>query len=110
MLFGVKTQIPSFVYITTASDNDANAIDFISYERSSYYIFDQGYNDFERLFRIQHLEAYFVLRAGINLQFNRMYSKKVDKKAGVKCDQIGIFINQKSYNRYPEKLVTRDYH
>jgi hypothetical protein len=33
-----------------------------------------------------------------------MYSNKVDKEAGVKCDQIGIFTNQKSYERYPEKL------
>ena len=33
-----------------------------------------------------------------------MYSKKVDKEAGVKCDQIGTFTNQKSYDRYPEKL------
>ena len=103
-LFDVKTQIPSFVYITTASVNDVNAMDFIPYERGSYYIFDRGYNDFERLFRIQHLEAYFVLRARNNLQFNRMYSNKVDKEAGVKCDQIGTFTNQKSYDRYPEKL------
>jgi hypothetical protein len=103
-LFDVKTQIPSFVYITTASVNDVNAMDFIPYERGSYYIFDRGYNDFERLHRIQKLEAYFVLRAKDNLQFNRMYSNKVDKEAGVKCDQIGTFINQKSYDRYPEKL------
>lgn len=103
-LFDVKTQIPSFVYITTASVNDVNAMDFIPYERGSYYIFDRGYNDFERLHRIQQLEAYFVLRARDNLQFSRMYSNKVDKEAGVKCDQVGTFTNQKSYNRYPEKL------
>ena len=35
-LFDVKTQIPSFVYITTASVNDVNAMDFIPYERGSY--------------------------------------------------------------------------
>jgi hypothetical protein len=103
-LFDVKTQIPSFVYITNASVNDVNAMDFIPYERGSYYIFDRGYNDFERLHRIQQIEAYFVLRARDNLQFNRMYSNKVDKEAGVKCDQIGTFNNQKSYSRYPEKL------
>ena len=64
----------------------------------------RGYNDFERLYRIQKLEAYFVLRARDNLKFNRIYSKSVDKEAGVKCDQIGTFANLKSFNRYPEKL------
>ena len=103
-LYDVKTQIPSFVHITTASVNDVNAMDNIPYERGSYYIFDRGYNDFERLHRIQKLEAYFVLRARDNLKFKRMYSKKVNKHTGVKCDQIGTFANQKSFSRYPEKL------
>lgn len=103
-LYDVRTQIPSFVHITTASVNDVNAMDLIPYERGSYYIFDRGYNDFERLYRIQMLEAYFVLRAKDNLRFNRTYSSKVDKESGVKCDQIGTFANHKSYGRYPEKL------
>lgn len=103
-LYDVKTQIPSFVYITTASVNDVNAMDQILYEKGSYYIFDRGYNDFERLYRIQMTEAYFVLRAKDNLRFNRMYSRKVDKDVGVKYDQIGTFTNQKSFSRYPQKL------
>ena len=103
-LYDVKTQIPSFVHITTASVNDVNAMDNIPYESGSYYIFDRGYNDFERLYRIQKLEAYFVLRARDNLKFKRMYSRKVNKHTGVKCDQIGTFANQKSFSRYPEKL------
>jgi len=103
-LYDIKTQIPSFIYITTASVNDVNAMDHIPYERGSYYIFDRGYNDFERLYRIHKIEAYFVLRARDNLKFNRMYSKTVDKETGAKCDQIGTFTNQKSFGRYPEKL------
>lgn len=103
-LYDVKTQIPSFVYITTASVNDVNAMDQIPYEKGSYYIFDRGYNDFERLYRVQMTEAYFVLRARDNLRFNRMYSQKVDKDSGVKCDQTGTFTNQKSFSRYPQKL------
>lgn len=103
-LYDVKTKIPSFIYITTASVNDVNAMDCILYERGSYYIFDRGYNDFERLYRIHTLEAYFVLRARDNLKFNRIYSGKADKVKGIKYDQIGTFSNQTSFNRYPEKL------
>ena len=103
-LYDVKTHIPSFVYITPASVNDVNAMDHIPYERGSYYIFDRGYNDFERLYRINKFEAYFVLRAKDNLKFSRMYSNKGEKQTGVKCDQIGVFAGQKSHSRYPEKL------
>lgn len=103
-LFDVKTKIPGFVYISTASVNDVNAMDHIPYEKGSYYIFDRGYNDFERLYRIHKFESYFVLRARDNLKFNRIYSDKVEKDKGVKCDQVGAFSNQTSFSRYPEKL------
>ena len=103
-LYDVKTQIPSFIYITPASVNDVKAMDQIPYERGSYYIFDRGYNDFERLYRINKLEAYFVLRARDNLNFDRRYSQKVDKQSGVKYDQIGVFAAPKSRSRYPEKI------
>ena len=103
-LYDVKTKIPSFIYITPANVSDVNAMDHIPYESGSYYIFDRGYNDFERLYRITNLEAYFVLRAKNNLKFNRMYSNKADKSSGVKYDQIGNFVLPGSYKRYPEKL------
>lgn len=103
-LYDVKTQIPSFVHITTASVNDVNAMDNIPYEKGSYYIFDRGYNDFERLYRIQKLEAWFVVRAKDNLKFKRMYSGQVDKSTGIRCDQTGVFLHAKSHNRYPQKL------
>lgn len=92
-LYDVKTQIPTFIYITPATVNDVNAMDKIPYERGSYYLFDRGYNDFEWLYRINKLEAYFVLRARDNLNFERMYSKKTDKQSGVKYDQIGVFLH-----------------
>ena len=103
-LYDVKTQIPSFIYITPASVNDVKAMDQIPYERGSYYIFDRGYNDFERLYRISKLEAYFVLRARDNLNFDRRYSQKVDKQSGLKYDQIGVFAAPRSRSRYPEKI------
>lgn len=44
-LYDVTTKIPAFVYITTVTVNDINAMDFILNEASSYYIFDRGYVD-----------------------------------------------------------------
>lgn len=103
-LYDVKTQIPSFIHITTASVNDIQAMDQIPYEKGSYYIFDRGYNDFERLFQINLLHAWFIVRAKDNLKFTRRYSNKADKGKGIKCDQTGIFTHQRSYARYPQKL------
>ena len=103
-LYDVVTQIPAFVHITAASVNDMNAMDVIPYESEAYYIFDRGYVDYARLFRITNHSAYFVIRAKSNLQFARMYSNKVDKTTGVKCDQVGKLTGFYVSKQYPGKL------
>ncbi|MBK7212089.1 MAG: IS4 family transposase [Bacteroidales bacterium] len=103
-LYDVVTQIPAFVHITAASVNDVNAMDVISYESEAYYIFDRGYVDYTRLYRITNHSAYFVIRAKTNLQFSRMYSNKVDKTTGVKCDQVGKLTGFYVSKQYPGKL------
>ena len=103
-LYDITTQIPAFIHITTASVNDMNAMDLISYETGAYYIFDRGYVDFTRLYKITNHSAYFVIRAKSNLKFERMYSNKVDKTTGVQCDQIGKLTGFYVSNQYPDKL------
>jgi hypothetical protein len=103
-LYDIITQIPAFVHITAASVNDMNAMDVIPYESEAYYIFDRGYVDYTRLYRITNHSAYFVIRAKTNLQFSRMYSNKVDKASGVKCDQVGKLTGFYVSKQYPDKL------
>jgi hypothetical protein len=103
-LFDVTTQIPAFIHITAATVNDVNALDFIPYENDAYYIFDRGYVDYSRLYRITLLSANFVVRAKSNLQFKRIYSQKVDKASGIKSDQIGKMTGFYVSKDYPEKL------
>jgi transposase len=103
-LFDVKTQIPVFIHITSATVNDMNAMDVIPYEVGAYYIFDRGYIDFSRLKVIDSHSAFFVIRAKSNLQFRRMYSNKVDKSTGVLSDQIGKLKGFYVSKLYPEKL------
>jgi IS4 transposase len=103
-LYDVTTQIPAFIHITAATVNDVNAMDVIPYEAGAYYAFDRGYVDYARLYRIAQLSAYFVIRAKSNLKFKRMYSNKVDKSAGVQCDQIGKLSGFYTSKEYPEKL------
>lgn len=87
-LYDITTQIPAFIHITAATVNDVNAMDYIPYESYAYYIFDRGHIDYERLYNIAILSAFFVVRAKSNLKFRRMYSRKVDKATGVQYDQI----------------------
>lgn len=68
-LYDIETQVPAFFHITNAKVHDSNAMDVIPYEAGSYYIFDRVYNDFKRLFKIETIESYFVIRAKKNLQF-----------------------------------------
>ena len=81
-----------------------NAMDVIPYESGAYYIFDRGYVDYTRLYKITNHSAYFVIRAKSNLKFERMYSNKIDKTTGVQCDQIGKLTGFYVSNQYPDKL------
>jgi len=103
-LFDITTQIPAFVHITPAIVNDVNAMDLLIYEQSAYYIFDRGYVDFTRLYKITLHSAFFVIRGKSNLKFMRMYSRKIDKSSGVKSDQIGKLTGFYVSQEYPDKL------
>ncbi len=103
-LYDITTQIPAFIHITAATVNDVNAMDVIPYENYAYYIFDRGYVDFSRLKVITDHSAYFVIRAKTNLKFRRIYSRKVDKTAGVIYDQIGKLTGFYVSKQYPDKL------
>ena len=103
-LYDIKTSIPSFIHVSTASVNDMNALDLLYYEPGAYYILDRGYIDYERLFRIHQSSAYFVVRAKRNLQYQRMYSNKANKGNGVLIDQIGKLTGFYTAKEYPEKL------
>jgi len=103
-MLDVKTSIPSYIHITKASVHEVNILDLLKYESGGYYILDRGYLDFRRLYRIHRHEAYFVTRAKSNTQFNRMYSRKVDKENGVRYDQIGKLEGYYQLKDYPKKL------
>ena len=103
-LFDINTQIPAFIHITPASIHDVNAMDVLIYELGAYYVFDRGYVDYTRLYKINQLSAYFVVRAKSNLKFNRMYSRKYNKMSGVKSDQIGKLTGFYVSKEYPEKI------
>jgi len=103
-LFDVKTSIPCFIYITEAAVHEVNAMDNLYYEAGSFYVFDRGYIDFDRLFTLHKTGAYFVIRAKNNFNFKRQQSFKCDKAKGVQCDQSVLLSGYYVSKDYPEKL------
>jgi len=96
--------IPVFMRITEGSVHDVHFLDQILFEAGSIYVFDRGYLDFERLFRIEQANAYFVIRSKKNTRFYVLESRPVDKSSGLRCDQIIRLSTAKGKRDYPKKL------
>ncbi len=103
-LLDLRGNIPVFIDITDGKVHDVQILDKIDYEKEAFYIIDKGYYDFTRLYRINIEKAFFVIRAKANLKDRRIYSRSVDKQAGLKYDQTIRLTGYKSAKVYPAKL------
>lgn len=65
---------------------------------------NKGYIDFSRLHQIHKKDAFFVIRAKDNLNYRRLYSRKIDKSLGLIFDQTILLETPKSKKDYTEKL------
>jgi Domain of unknown function (DUF4372)/Transposase DDE domain len=88
--------IPVYIDITEAKVNDVKALDWLTPELGSIYLFDRGYLDFSRLYKFTLVGAFFVTRTKHNTRFSRLYSNPVDKSTGLICDQIGVLSLKKA--------------
>ncbi len=100
----LRGNIPSFFLITEAKTHDVNFLDVLKFEVGAYYIMDRGYYDFERLYQIHKQKSFFIIRAKKNISASRMYSRKINKSTGLRCDQTIKLKSFHSGKHYPEKL------
>ena len=100
----LKTSIPEFIYFSTASVHDVNALDCISFEANSFYIMDRGYVDYKRLYKIDCCEAFYITRAKDNMNCRRVRSYPCNKSNGVLCDQSVLLNNYYAAKDYPKKI------
>ena len=103
-LLDLRGNIPSFIDITDAKVHDVNILDKLIPEAGAIYVMDRAYLDFERLYDMHQCAAYFVIRKKTNTRFRRVYSHKVDKATGVRCDQSIVLTGFYTKKNYPEKL------
>jgi hypothetical protein len=103
-LLDLRGSIPSFIHITHGKVHDVQVLDVLLPEPGSFYVMDRGYVDFARLHILNQGFAFFVIRSKANLQFRRLYSHRVDKTTGLRCDQTIALTGPLTSQLYPEKL------
>ncbi len=103
-LLDLKGDIPTFIWITDGKVHDVNVLDRLVPEPGAIYIMDRAYLDFERLYQLHQCSAIFVTRSKSNTGLRRLYSHKIDKSTGVRCDQTVVLTGYYSKKDYPEKL------
>ena len=103
-LLNLRGSIPEFIHISDGKLPDVNILDVLPVQPSAFYIMDRGYVDFARLYALHQARAFFVTRAKRGLQYQRRYSRPVDKNTGLRCDQTIILTGAHSAKDYPEPL------
>ncbi len=103
-LLNLQGNIPSFLHISEGIVHDVNILDTVVPEPGSVYVMDRAYVDFERLYTLTQVFAYFVTRAKTNLRFTRLDSHAVNKTLGTICDQTIRLSGFYSAQHYPDKL------
>ena len=104
-LFDVVTQIPTYIHITEAKVHDVNAMDGIPYEPYAFYIFDKGYYDLARLYRINIIDSYFVIRQKSHLNYEIVDGEDLlDTTDNVLLDQTIRLTGYQTKKKYPGTL------
>lgn len=104
-LFDVVTQIPTYIHITEAKVHDVKAMDDIPYEPFAFYIFDKGYYDLDRLYKINLVDSYFVIRQKSRLNYEVVDGEDfLDGEDNVLFDQTIRLTGYQTKKKYPAVL------
>jgi IS4 transposase len=103
-LLDIRGAIPSFIHISDGKLHDVNVLDMLILEPGAFYVMDQAYLDFQRLYSLHQAGSFFVTRAKSNLDARRIYSAPVDRNTGLVCDQLIALNGHYSKQSYPEQL------
>ncbi len=103
-LMDLRGSIPCFIRITDGKVHDVNILDDLILEPGAIYIMDRAYLDFARLYTFTQNLSTFVTRAKSNLDYRRLYYRKVDKTTGLRCDQTIALKGYYASKDYPAVL------
>ena len=98
----IATEIPVFYRITNAKVHDVNSMDRFTYEPLACYIFDRGYFDLARLYRINASEAFFIIREKGRPLYEIVSGESIlDGEDNVLKDQSIRFTKKENKEKYP---------
>lgn len=100
----LKTQIPTFIAITSGKTYELSVLDSLVLEPGAFYVMDRGYLDYRRLYRINQAKSFFIIRAKKDIKYQRVYSRAVDRTSGLRVDQTIRLTYEKARKTYPEQL------
>jgi hypothetical protein len=112
-LLDLRGAIPAFIPVSDGKLGDVNVLDILPIEAGAFYILDQGYLDFARLFKLHQSGAFFVTRAKRGMNARRVYSAATDRTTGVICDQriaLNGFCVSKDYPEHLRRIKFKDPH
>lgn len=100
----ITTEVPTFYRITNANIHDVRAMDWIKYEHLACYIFDRGYFDLNRLFNINLIGAFFVIREKGRPKYEILSDEQLIESDNVLLDQTIRFIESRNKSNYPSEM------
>lgn len=103
-LLDLRGSIPSFIAISEGKVADVKLLDDLPIEPGAFYLFDRGYLDFARLYRLTQQAAFFVTRSKCNTKFRRCGSTETGTTTGVWCDQVIVLTGKDADKTYPAPL------
>lgn len=98
----IATEIPVFYRITNAKVHDVNSMDWFTYEALACYVFDRGYFDLARLYKIHVFGAFFIIREKGKPAYEIVDGESIlDGTDNVLKDQSIRFTKKENMEKYP---------
>ena len=109
-LLDLQGNIPAFIDVKPAKIHEVNVLDQLLPEPGSIYLMDRAYLDFRRLYTLHQALAFFIIRSRHNFAFQRVASRAIDRRTGLRCDQTIRLRSFYPAHGYPEPLRRIRYH
>jgi hypothetical protein len=109
-LLNLRGSLPEFIHISEGKMHDVNVLDILVPQPGSYYVMDRGYVDFGRLYAIHQALAFFITRAKRGMMLQRLSSRRVKRRTGLRSDQTIRLTGVNTATDYPEPIRRVRYH
>lgn len=110
-LLDLRGNIPAFILVTDGKYHDSNVLDVINFVPDAIYLMDKAYVDFEALYKIHLINAFFVTRAKSSMKYTIIEQNfNIDQDTGLRADKTVELTVVKSRKLYPEKIRLVEYY